>query len=67
MTFFQIENLGIDWNGPVGLNDDTAVTVDDVESLLSQEEKTLLDLFLAAYLMIRKVFYIINIYFANLS
>ena len=46
---FQIENLGIDWDGPVGLDEDSTVIVDDIECPLSQEEKTLLDLLLATF------------------
>ena len=46
---FQIENLGIDWDGPVGLDDDSSVIVDDIESPLSQEESNLLDLFLTTF------------------
>ena len=47
--YFQIENLGVDWDGPVGLDDDSTVIIDDIESPLSQEERNLLDLFLATF------------------
>ena len=33
----------------MGLDDDTMVVVDDIESLLSQEERTLLDLLLSLF------------------
>lgn len=46
---FQIEDLGIDWDGPVGFDDDSMVIVDDIESPLSPEERTLLDLLLSVF------------------
>ena len=47
--YFQIENLGIDWDGPVGIDNDSTVVVDEVESPLNSEERALLDLFLATF------------------
>ena len=49
ISIFYIENLGIDWEGPVGIDDDSTVVIDEVESPLNSEEKALLDLFFATF------------------
>ena len=69
--YFQIENLGIDWDGPVGIDNDSTVVVDEVESPLNSEERAL-DLFLATFFLMirmitRKTLYVTSIYFVNLS
>ena len=47
--YFQVEDLGIDWDGPVGLNDDSTVVIDEVESPITQDEKFLLELLLTTF------------------
>jgi len=46
---FQVEDLGIDWDGPVGLNDDSMVIIEEVESPISQDERILLEVLLTMF------------------
>lgn len=41
--------MGIDWDGPVAVDDDSTVILNDIESPLNPEERSLLDLFLTTF------------------
>lgn len=47
MVHMQVEDLGIDWDGPVGADDNTTVILEDIQSPLSESQEEVLVALLA--------------------